>query len=427
MRVTLVFAHIGVAGMNANRPYGDREGSWVGHGAASVGASAKAAGYEVDLIDLRQLSGWDHFERLIKENPSDVYGLSVSAVDHWHAMRAVLVLKRTLPKCRVIVGGIHPSIFPGQYDFAAIDSVVQGEGEIAFVDLLKMIEAGQELPKIYRGAKPDLDAIPWIDRELFDYKRELACNFTPDQQLPSITMLAGRGCPYVCQYCQPAENAVFGSPYRLRSPENVVAELSYLKGRFNYKSITFWDDTFTFKAKWIEEFCDLYEQANIGVPIVACSRADIICRNPGMIERLAEIGLTWFVIGLESGSQRVLDMIKKGTTVEQNIESARICKANGIKVFGTYMLGLPTETEDEALSTVQMIDKISPEHPSPFYFTPIPGTGIYDLCESMDLILPETKNRTIERTNRFQPTIKGVNYDYLHSLMIGKRDRYKGV
>ena len=146
-----------------------------------------------------------------------------------------------------------------------------------------------------------------------------------------------------------------------------------------------------------------------------------------MIERLASIGVTWFVIGLESGSQRILDMIKKGTTVEQNIEASRICKANGIKVFGTFMYGLPTETEDEALATALMIDKIKPEHASPFYFTPIPGTGIYDLCEKDDLILPQTKDRTIERTGRFLPTIKGVNYDYLHSLMMGKRDRYKGV
>ncbi len=424
MRVTLVFCHVGVAGMNSDMPYGDREGSWIGHGCASVGASAKAAGYDVDLIDLRHLADWAQFEAMVKTNTADVYGISVSAVDHWHALRAVIAIKRAAPGCKVIVGGIHPSIFPGQYDFAAIDTVVQGEGEIAFVDLLKMIGAGQELPKIYRGAKPDLDAIPWVDRELFDYRREMACNFTPDQPLPSITMLAGRGCPYHCNYCQPAENAVFGSPYRLRSPENVVAELSYLKGRFKFQSITFWDDTFTFKTKWIEEFCDRYEAAKIGVPIVACSRADIICRNPGMVERLAEIGLTWFVIGLESGSQRVLDMIKKGTTVEQNIEASRICKSNGIKVFGTYMLGLPTETEDEALATIQMIEKIRPEHPSPFYFTPIPGTGIYDLCESMDLILPETKTRTIERTNRFRPTIKGVNYQYIDKLMNGHRERF---
>ena len=423
MRLTLVFCHIGIAGMKADRPVGDREGSWIGHGVASVGASAKSAGYEVDLIDLRNLSGWPEFEAMIKNSPSEVYGISVSAVDFWSTLKAVIVIKQVKPESKVIVGGIHPSIFPGDYDFGAIDCIVQGEGENAIIDLLNMIERGIELPRIYRGSKPNLNEIPWVDRDLFDYRKELQCNFTPDQPHPAITMLAGRGCPYHCSYCQPAENAVFGRPYRMRSPENVVSELSYLKGKYKFKGVTFWDDTFTFKAKWIQEFCDLYESAQIQAPIVACSRADIICNNEGMIERLAEIGLQWFVIGFESGSQRMLDLIRKGTTVEQNKHAAEICRKYGIKVFGTFMYGLPTETEQEVLDTARMIDEIKPDHASPFWFVPIKGTDIYNLCEKNDLILEDTKKRTIERTGRFVPTIKGVNYDYINKLMCGYRGK----
>lgn len=419
MRMTLVFCHVGVAGMSANRPTGDREGSWIGHGAASVGAAAKAAGHEVDLIDLRRIGGWDVFAKTVRDNPAPVYGLSVSAVDHWHALKAVLIIKREHPESIVIVGGIHPTIFPGDYDYKVIDCVVQGEGEDAIVRLLARVAAGLELPRLYRGRKPDLDAIPWVDRELFDYRRELECNFTPDQGHPSITMLAGRGCPYKCAYCQPAESAVFGMPYRMRSPENVIEELIYLQDRYHYKSITFWDDTFTFKVPWVREFCDRYQQAKLPRSIVACSRADIICKHEGMIERLAEIGVRWFVIGLESGSQRILDLIKKGTTVEQNIESARICRKYGIKVFGTYMYGLPTETEQDALATARMIDEIHPEHGSPFWFTPIPGTDIYNYCATNDLIL--NSKRSIERTGVFEPTLKGPNYPYITKLMQGYR------
>ena len=413
MRVTLIYVGVGVAGFNANRPKGDREGAWVAHGIASIGASLIGAGHEVELIDPRHLSGWDELFRVIQGKPADVYGLSVSPVDSQFAIPIATAVKHFHSTSRVVVGGIHPTIFPERYSDAAIDCVVVGEGELAMLDLL----SGAEWPKVVRGRKPDLDAIPWVERDLFDYQRELDCFFAPGQELPSITMLAGRGCPYLCNYCQPAENAVFGKPYRIRSAENVVAELRFLKEEYNFKSITFWDDTFTMSKKWIADFCDLYEQENFGATIVACSRADIICKNEAMVERLASVGCDWFVVGLESGSQRILDLLQKGTTVEQNLEAARICRKYGIKIFGTYMYGLPTETNAEALATARMIDEISPEHASPFLFTPIEGTGIYQLCKDNDLLLSE--GGSIARTGVFRPTIKGVDYEYINSLCLG--------
>jgi len=417
MKVTLIYVGIGVAGFNPDRCIGDREGSWIGHGIASIGACVRADGYPVTLIDMRQLSGFDHLANVINKNPSDVYGLSVSPVDYYPALKTAHIIKIVSPDSKVIVGGIHPSIFPEKYGLDIIDSVVVGEGEIAFLDLLAMIKNGDVPPKIMTGQRPSLDAIPWVDRELFDYQRELSCWFADNQQTPSITMLAGRGCPYHCAYCQPAENAVFGHPCRMRSVEDVVLELKWLKLKYDYKSITFWDDTFTFNAKWIEQFCDLYERSKIGAPIVACSRADIICKNESMIERLAGVGVDWLVIGFESGSQRLLDFIRKGTTVEQNYDAAGICRKYGIKVFGTYMYGLPTETEEESTATATMIKEIDPERPSPFWFTPINGTELHKYCEERDLILD--KHRTIARTGMWIPSLKGINYDHIRRLMEG--------
>ena len=421
MKTTLIYVGIGVAGFNPARSMGDREGSWIGHGVASVGASARAEGFNVDLIDLRQLAGWGHFEEVVKEKRSDVFGLSVSPVDYEPALRAISKIKKVLPDAKIVVGGIHPSVFPDEYNFKAVDCVVKGEGEIAFPEILKRFESGIEPDKIVLAEKPDLDKIPWAARDLFQYQMELTCHFDPDQKIPSVTMLAGRGCPFKCTYCQPAENAVFGKPYRLRSPENVINEMLYLKDRYRYRSATFWDDTFTFNKKWVDEFCDRYERTGIGASITACSRADIICNNESMVKRMAEVGVGLLIIGMESGSQRILDLIKKGTTVEQNIEAAKICKKYGIQVFATFMYGLPTETREESLATAKMIDEINPEFPSPFWFTPIRGTDIYDFCEVNDLILDETKERTIARTGVFKASIKGVDYDYIEELMAGGR------
>lgn len=415
MRVTLIYVGVGVAGFNANRPKGDREGSWIAHGIASIGAALIAAGHEVELIDLRHLSGWDELLRVIQGKPADVYGLSVSPVDSQFAIPIATAIKHFHPAARVVVGGIHPTLFPERYNDVSIDCVVTGEGESALPELLST----PEWPRVVRGRKPDLDAIPWVGRELFDYRRELDCVFAPDQQTPSVTMLAGRGCAFHCNYCQPAENAVFGKPYRIRSPKNVIAELRFLKEKYDFKSVVFWDDTFTMSKKWIMDFCDLYERENFGATIAACSRADIICKNEAMVERLASVGCDWFVIGLESGSQRILDLLQKGTTVEQNFEAARICRKYGVKIFGTYMYGLPTETNAEALATARMIDEISPEHASPFFFLPIEGTGIYQFCKDNGLLLSE--GGSIARTGTFSRTIKGVDYEYLNALRCGYR------
>ena len=421
LKVCLINCAVGVAGFNQNWPNRrqpcDREGSWVSHGVASVGASAKQAGHKVELIDLRQLPGFERLGQQIKWSPADVYGLSVSSVDEYAALMTIAEIKRNAPEARIILGGIMPTIFPEKFDFPIVDAIVQGEGEVAFCELLKKIESGEAFERHQRGKKPDLDAIPWVDRTLFDYRRELECYFAPGQAVPSVTMLAGRGCPYSCNYCQPAENAVFGRPFRIRSVDNVIAELRMLKRRYNFRSVTFWDDTFTFREKWCLEFADAWEREKFGATIAACSRADIICNHPEMVKRLAQVGVDWFVIGIESGSQRILDLIKKGTTVQQNRDAIRICRENGINVFATFMLGLPTETREESKATVDFINQNPPALASPFWFHPIPGTGIYNYCEENGLILPEAQNYTIARTGVFVPTIKGIDYDYIKTLM----------
>ena len=416
-KVTLIYTGIGICGFTSNNS-DDRERYHIGHGIASVGASAKAAGYDVNMIDLRSLSGWDEFISLIKADPADVYGISISQADCKSGAELISKIKNTIPKSKIIVGGVHPSVFPFQYSDKDV-TVVVGEGEIVFVNLLKMIESNVQLPKAISGLKPNLDEIPWADRNLFNYEKELKCLFSQEQTGATVTMLAGRGCTYKCTYCQPAENKVFGFPYRLRSPENVISELRYLYDKYSFKNIIFWDDTFTINRNWIMKFCDLYEAQNFGATISACSRADIICNNESMVERLASIGVNWFVVGLETGSQRLLDFIKKGTTVEQNKEAVRISRKYGIKTHATIMYGLPTETKEESLATYNMVNEANPEYTMVFWFLPIPGTEIYQYCVDNDLILDGVTDRTIARTAIHIPTLKNIDYDYIYySLMI---------
>ena len=419
LKVTLVYTGIGICGFDTGSS-DDRERHHIGHGIASVGASVKAAGYDVNLIDLRTLKGWDEFTLRIMADPADVYGISISQADKKPGSELIDRIREVLPDSKIIVGGVHPSVFPFDYKDKGV-AVVVGEGEVTFVDLLKLVESNSPLPSIVKGIKPNLDEIPWVDRELFDYRKELECLFSQDQPGPTVTVLAGRGCPMACTYCQPAENTVFGKPYRLRSPENVIAELRMLYDKYHFKNIIFWDDTFTISKKWLMEFCDLYEVQNFGATLSVNSRADFICENEDMIERLASIGVNWFVIGLETGSQRLLDFIKKGTTVEQNIKAVEIARKYGISTYATIMYGLPTETKEESLATYNMINECNPAYTMIFWFLPIPGTEIYKYCVDNDLILDGVLDRTIKRTATFVPTLKNIDYDYIWSALMAPR------
>jgi len=415
--ITLIYPGIATCGFGQVGKSQSGEVNWIHHGLASIGAQLKNKGYNVHLIDMRTLNSWGDFNKVIENLKTDIIGISISNPDFKIAKKSIKIIKKIKPSTKIIVGGLNPTIFYNEYkNFNDVDHVVVGEGEITFPKIVQAIETGAPIEKFNKGEKPNLDELLWVDRELFDYSRELNCHYVPDQKPPTVTMIAGRGCIYQCTYCQPAESLTYGKPYRMRSPQNVIAELRMLKDTYNFNSITFWDDTFTLNPKWIFEFCDLYEKEKFNATIAACSRADIICRNEDMVKRLSEIGLDWFMIGFESGSQRILDLIKKGTTVEQNYKSADICRKYGIKILASFMFGLPTETKEDQIATAKLIMDTKPEHPSPFYFLPIKGTEIYDLCVEKNLIPEGFDPFNIERTGVYKPGIKGMDYKFLDKL-----------
>jgi len=163
------------------------------------------------------------------------------------------------------------------------------------------------------------------------------------------------------------------------------------------------------------EFCKKYKEKGFTEPFACQSRADIICRNEDMVKELASAGLFMFLIGFESGNQRVLNFLRKGTKVEHNIKAAKICRKYDIKVWANYMMGIPTETKEEVKDTVNMIRKIAPDVHSPAFYTPHPGSDLFDYCEKNDLSL--IKGHAGYRRNPTEPKIKGVDYDFLNKMV----------
>jgi radical SAM superfamily enzyme YgiQ (UPF0313 family) len=411
MKVTFIYAGIGGCGFNS---YRSNEASWINHGLAILASVMKQKGYAVDLIDLRRLTGWQHFRQIVKNGIGEIAAITMMSVDYDHSTKAAKIIKEFKPETKIIVGGPHPSICPEELeDLEFIDCIVKGEGEITLPKLAASLKKGESLPKVVQGIPlENLDESPWADRDLF---KSLEKPFVPFLKKPFVTLIAGRGCRYNCNFCQPAERIMFGRKVRRRSVSNFIEELKYLRKRYNFNSFMIHDDCITEDRKWIMEFCEEYKSAGFKLPFVAQSRADIICNNRDMVRALREIGLELFLIGFESGSDRVLKSIQKGCTRNQNLEAARICKEEGIKIWANYMLGLPTETNQEALETLSMLEQIKPYRCSPAFYTPHPGSKLYEVGQKNGIHL--INDHASYRRSKFEPKIKGPDYKFLSKVL----------
>jgi anaerobic magnesium-protoporphyrin IX monomethyl ester cyclase len=421
MKIVFVFPGISEAGFSRIKRYAEH--GWINHGLCQLSACAKKAGHEVHLIDLRDLSGWDDYRKDIIDYSPDVVAITMMSVDFDYAVEAARIAKAVMPEVKTIVGGPHPSIMPEELTpIKDIDHIVIGEGEISFIKLVNDIENGRHREKTIIGEKPDLDELPFADRELFGFKE------TPIEKFlrsPFITIIAGRGCIYNCSFCQPAERKIFGNKVRRRSVDNVMKELNELRDKYDFQSLMFHDDCLTEDKAWVMEFCDKYRKNSFKKPFVCQSRADIICKNEDMVQLMKKTGLAMFLVGFESGNNRILKFLRKGTTAETNYKAAKMCKKYGIRIWANYMLGIPTETKEEVADTVNMIRTIKPYRPSPSFFAPHPGTDLYDYCVKNGIFSMKSHEDYSHSPNA--PKIKGVDYEFLQKAVGLSKKRFLTV
>ncbi|MEE8360266.1 MAG: radical SAM protein [Candidatus Omnitrophota bacterium] len=421
MKVVFIFPGIAETGFNkSGQPI---EYCWLHQGLCTISASTKAKGHSVELIDLRELSGWDEVRAKIKELSPDVIGITVMDVDKDFAIESAKIAKSCDSRIKVVIGGPYASLVPKEASsFSSIDHVIVGEGEISFTKLLDDIEKGRPSEKVIMGEPPDLDKLPFADRELFHFQEQPLERFL---QLPFVTLIAGRGCGHDCSYCQPAERMIFGNRIRRRSVANTIEELKILRDKYDFQSILFNDDSFTQNRKWIFEFCEEYIKNKFRKPFICQSRADIIVKNEDMVRLMKRAGLCMFIIGFESGNQRILDFLRKRTTVETNLKAAKLCRKIGVRIWANYMLGIPTETKEEVMDTVNMILKIRPYRPSPTFFSPHPGTDLFDFCNEHNLSIVERSVDYLRSSSK--PKVKNIDYDFIQQAIKMSKKRFLDV
>ncbi|KPL25276.1 MAG: hypothetical protein AMJ93_00430 [Anaerolineae bacterium SM23_84] len=418
MRTTLVYP--GITGKGFDSLGQGMESGWISHGLAMLSACIKAEGFAVDLLDLRALRGWDHYrEELVARQP-DIIGVSMMSVDYNPSMQCLSIARQVLPNAVAVVGGPHPTVMLDEVkDQPTIDHIFLGEAEITFPQFLARQQRGEQSQRIIPAVQPDLDALPFADHDFFleEWRKwgydldSPEAPFVPELPPPFVTIITARGCLYNCSYCQPAERMIFGRQVRQRSVSSVIAELQEFQERYRFNSFMFHDDCLTEDREWVIEFCQAYRATGFTQPFFCQSRADIIVKNEDMVKMMAEAGLRGYLIGFESGSDRMLRFIRKGTKRSQNLEAARICKKYGIAIWANYMLGLPTETKEEVMETISMLKQIDPDYYSPAFYTPHPGSNLYEYVMEHDLSL--IRSHDSYRRNPDEPKIKGVDYEWL--------------
>ena len=194
-------------------------------------------------------------------------------------------------------------------------------------------------------------------------------------------MLAGRGCPHQCIYCA-GPQLMYGRGYRMRSPENVIAELKHLKENFKFKSILFNDDTLNVNKKYVLELCNLMVKEKIGMPWAAYSRVDSVDKE--IAEAMKKAGCFLVKVGFESGCDEQLKNMKKGprATTEQAKKAAKFFEDAGIQVHGTFVFGMPGETVESIKKTIEFAKQLDIDFVQFSVAQPYPGTEFYEFLKS---------------------------------------------
>lgn len=418
MNVTLVYPCIrnfdGFNSLGRNH-----EGCFILHGLPSIAACLEQAGHHVRLLDLRERLGWSDTEVWIRHDNGEVYGIYMSTLDYHEAKRVAQIIRQVRPKAKIVVGGPHPSIDPqGVSQNIEFDYTFVGEGEITFP---RMLEDLDNHPRIVVGEHPDLNKLPYEKRDIFNMKKVLATRH-PVYPRPFINVISGRGCPFNCSFCKPGEDLIFGR-FRMRSVDHLIGEIEMLHDKYHFNTLMIDDDLFTARPSYVMEFCDRYEK--IQKPFAIQTRADLCSEHPEIFKRMKEVGLGWVRMGLESGNQRVLNYMRKGTTVEQNYRAVELCHELGVQVIVNYMLGLPTETKEEVLDTLRMINITKPEQRSAAFYTPIPGTDMWVDCRKRGLLVSEDPCVLGTRSISDQPRLRGIDYDWIQKQMYGQLYRQR--
>lgn len=351
-----------------------------------LSAYLKARGFQVEVFD-STFRTKQEFRILLQKRRPPVVGISCNLVTRANVLDLIRDAKSV--GARVVVGGPEPALHASEFMAQGADVVVRGEGEGTLAELLSNTEDVSGVESIvYRDAEGgtvatrprpfigNLDSLPFPDRESIDLRPYLNA-WSRRHGMSSVSLITARGCPYTCAWCS---RSVYGETHRRRSPQNVADEVEWIRDRYGPDALWYADDVFTIHHGWIRQYAAELKRRNLRFPFECISRADRI--NAEIADTLQEMGCFRLWIGSESGSQKVLDLMDRGVTVEQVQQSCRLLRKRGIQVGMFLMLGYEGEGEDDLQATVEHLKTCNPDLFLSTVAYPIKGTPYHDSVAS---------------------------------------------
>ena len=362
-------------------------------------------GYHVTIVDQFADPDWEsHFDRALAERPICLGVTCMTGPQIVYALDACRAAKERYPDLPVVWGGIHASLLPQQtLENPLVDIAVVGEGEATFRDLVHALESGSPLDGVNgiyfkrdgrivaTPPRPfvDIDLEPPLSYHLVNmdlYRRRL---FDVDH----ISFNSSRGCTFRCSFCW--DPVMHKRTWRAMKPETVLDHLQQIIRDYGIRGFLFTDDHFFIDMKRAYAILEGIVRANLNVTISKLQiRADTICRmSKDFLDLLVRAGVKRLTVGIESGSQRVLDLIHKDVTVDEVIEANRKLAPYPIVPLYLFMMGMPTETPDEFRESLHLAERLVTENPRAGktfnIYTPYPGTELYGMALKHGLKEPD--------------------------------------
>lgn len=360
-----------------------------------LGAVLRENGYKCSLLDANalHLSMDETINRILERSPKYV-GISAPTMLISTAAKLSKMLKEKNSDIVTMVGGPHISAVPEETmsRYPGIDIGVIGEGEVTILELLKALKDGMDLGSvkglIYRdkgetvitAPRPymkDLDTIPF---PAWDMLPDLTAHYQQSAsrigRLPNVSIVTSRGCPFQCIFC--ARN-VFGNVTRAHSADYLINMIKRLKDEYKIRSISFEDENFVVYKERLEEFCHKFIEEKLDITWDCASHVNSV--NPETLALMKKAGCWQINYGIESGSQRILDFIKKGSTLERIKKALKMTKEAGIITKGYFIIGHPTETMESIQETIDFTKKIDLDIFQMSHMIPFPGTELYDRAQ----------------------------------------------
>jgi len=378
-------------------------------GLVCMGTYLKKQGFSVKIIDALV----DDTEAEIKKNIDGALfvGLSTMSSQISHALEIAGLVRRLNPNLPIVWGGMHPTLFPEQtLRDPLADFIITKEGEETAVELANSIEGGgrefsgirgmgyKEAGKCrMNGERPffDLNKMPFLDWGLMDIGQYIKTEID-GKIYDSMYIHSSRGCPSRCAFC--INTILNRRMWRSMPAERVLDEIGHLVEKHKINNVWFREENFFASRGRAKEICRGIKARGLDITWLTTVRADYFgpgFLDDGFVKLLKDSGCIRLSMGIESGSQKILNYIKKDESPRNALASARLCNRHGIKPVFSFMTGLPTESREDTMETIELIKKLKRLAPNcdiigPQIFRPYPGSEIYDWCKKNGFEEPDS-------------------------------------